>query len=81
MANSTNGYKQYQVGNRMLRSREVIVLTGLSRTTIWRLENTGEFPSRKKLSAGAVGWASSEVQEWIMHRERVVNSQVDFSRF
>ena len=50
---------------RILRSREVQEMTGLSRTSIWRLERKGEFPARVPLTAGSVGWRYSEVNSWI----------------
>lgn len=62
-----------QASNRMLRSREVVNLTGLSKTTLWRLENAGDFPARKKLSVGAVGWSLLEVEEWISGRDIIVS--------
>tara|TARA_R110002049_G_scaffold309186_1_gene518212 strand:+ start:27150 stop:27290 length:141 start_codon:yes stop_codon:yes gene_type:complete len=39
-------------------------MTGLSRTTIWRLEQTGDFPKRVQLSPNAVGWRESEINHW-----------------
>lgn len=60
--------------NRFLRSKEVTNITGLSRTTIWRLESIGEFPSRKRLSAGTVGYLLSEVDNWVSERQAVVNA-------
>lgn len=50
---------------RIVSSKEVQELTGLSRTTIWRLERNGEFPARVQLSSTRIGWRFTEVQEWI----------------
>lgn len=50
---------------RILRIPEVVEITGLSRTTIWRVERKGEFPARVQLSENSVGWRESEVKEWI----------------
>ena len=55
--------------DRIIRSDELVTTTGLSRVTIWRLEQIGEFPKRRKLSAAAVGWKSSEIAAWIESRE------------
>jgi len=52
----------------ILRRREVERMTGLSRTTIWRLERGGDFPQRVQLSANSVGWRSNEVHAWIEAR-------------
>jgi prophage regulatory protein len=46
----------------------VLKKTGLSRMTIYRLENRGEFPKRKQLSPNSVGWLESEIDEWIATR-------------
>ena len=55
----------------ILRCAEVCKRTGLSRVTIWRLERTGIFPLRRKLSANAVGWIEAEVEAWIASRDPV----------
>lgn len=48
----------------ILRFPQVKDMTGLSRTTIWRLEQTGDFPKRVQLSPNAVGWRESEINHW-----------------
>lgn len=53
---------------RILRSKEVQEMTGLSRTSIWREERKGVFPARVPLTAGSVGWRLSEVEEWMKNR-------------
>jgi len=54
--------------DRIIRSKEVQEITGLSRTTIWRLERVGKFPARVPLSSSIVGWRSSDVTHWIATR-------------
>ena len=56
---------------KILRPRAVVQMVGLSRTTLWRLENAGLFPARRKISLGAIGWLESEVLKWIAEREKV----------
>ena len=41
--------------NEFLRWPRVRQLTGLSRSTVWRLEKNGQFPARRKLSANIIG--------------------------
>ncbi len=53
---------------RALRVSEVERVTGLNRSTLWKLERRGEFPRRRKLLGGAVAWLSSEVDEWLRTR-------------
>jgi len=55
---------------KILRTPEVIGLTGLSRATIWRLERKGKFPSRLRLSENAIGWHEDEIMQWIASRPR-----------
>ena len=55
----------------IIRKPEVQKRTGLSDTTIWRLEKAGDFPERVVLTdAGAVGWRESEVDRWVQERVR-----------
>ena len=39
--------------------------TGLSRSTIWRLERRGDFPKHRRISANAVAWVEEEVAHWM----------------
>lgn len=54
--------------NEFFRWPRVRQLTGLSRSTVWRLEKSGQFPARRKLSANSVGWSLIELQEWMQSR-------------
>ena len=55
------------MGTRRLHLREVISRTSLSRTTIYRLQALGEFPTSIALGA-RVAWISEEVDDWIAAR-------------
>ncbi len=55
--------------DRVIRRPETVKRTGLSSTTLWRLERTQKFPKSRKLSANAVGQLESEVAEWISDPE------------
>lgn len=55
-------------GTRIVREEEMPTLTGLSRTTRWRLIRRGDFPPPRQLSPGAVGWLRREVDEWVASR-------------
>ena len=54
--------------DKIIRIKDVIELTGISRTTLWRLEGKGDFPRRLPLSAGSVGWRYSEIEQWVQSR-------------
>jgi prophage regulatory protein len=56
--------------NRLIRFHEVSQLVGLSRSTVWRLERQGAFPSRRQIASRAVGWMAEEIQQWIADRDR-----------
>ncbi len=49
---------------RFLRIGDVTLETGLSRSTIYRLEQAGDFPRRVSLSANSMGWWSAQIDEW-----------------
>jgi len=54
----------------LLRLPEVQRLSGLSRSSIYRLEAGGDFPARVKLSERATAWRAAEVFEWLDARPR-----------
>jgi len=53
---------------KLLRFPAIRERTGLSRSTIWRLEHEGRFPRRHWISANAVAWVEEDVMEWIRRR-------------
>ena len=53
---------------KILRQPTVIERTGISATTIWRLERRGDFPPRVRLSPGAIGWRENDIENWIESR-------------
>lgn len=63
---------------RILRCRQVLARTGLSRSTLYALIGRGEFPSALRLSERSVGWLEHDVAQWIEARSRVSrpNAQV-----
>jgi len=59
----------------ILRIEAVKAATGLSRSTIWRLEREGDFPRHVKIASGrAVGWPASRVEAWIRQRIAAADS-------
>ncbi len=54
--------------DRFLREPEVRRITGLSRTTRWRMERRGEFPHKRRISKNAVAWLASEIKSWMAER-------------
>ena len=56
---------------RLLRFPAVRGRTGLSRSTIWRLERRGAFPRHRRISPNAVAWLEQDVSEWIESKVNV----------
>lgn len=56
--------------DRLLGWRRVKDITGLSRTTAWRLQRAGSFPAPVRISANRVAWRESELMAWAAARTR-----------
>ena len=53
-----------ELDDRLLSWPQVRRLTGLSRTTAWRLQKTGDFPRPVALSPHRVAWRESDLAAW-----------------
>jgi len=51
-----------------LRLPQVLRLTGLSRSTIYKWVNQGDFPKPKQLGPRAIAWDSEELANWSENR-------------
>lgn len=54
--------------NKLIRFNILSQRVPLSRSTIWRLEKEGKFPSRRKLGKNTVAWLEAEIDKWIADR-------------
>jgi prophage regulatory protein len=54
------------------RTKDVLQITGLSRTTLWRWAKSGCFPAHIKLGNRNIGWVSTDIDEWIESLSKVV---------
>ncbi|WP_367613873.1 helix-turn-helix transcriptional regulator [Alteromonas sp. 07-89-2] len=52
----------------LLRRSEVLKLTGLSKSTLYRLESSNDFPSAIQVSARCVAYRLSEIYKWLEGR-------------
>jgi len=52
----------------ILRIEEIISLTGLSRSMIYKLQAANDFPKSIQLGERAVGWRKSDLDSWIHNR-------------
>ena len=51
--------------NKLLRLRQVEEITGLSRSSIYRRMQAGEFPRPVKIGSTAVRWSEGEIVAWL----------------
>ena len=55
------------MATRLLHLKEVLRLTSLSRTSIYRLMARGRFPNSIALGS-RVAWVESEIESWLQER-------------
>ena len=54
--------------DRLLRRRQVEEITGLGRSSIYRLMQYGQFPRPVKVGSAAVRWRASDITAWLESR-------------
>ena len=54
--------------NRILRLKDVISRTGLSRSSIYAYIAVGTFPRQFKIGLRSIGWLETEIDSWIVSR-------------
>ena len=54
----------------ILRARDVVGATGLSRSTIYQMIKTNDFPRPIRLGKRAVGWLQSDIISWLDQRPK-----------
>ena len=61
---------------KILRWKDILIITGLSQSTISRKIRAGKFPRAFNISDRAVGWISTDVEDWIQsHRQQIVGAE------
>ncbi|SBT11947.1 AlpA family transcriptional regulator [Vibrio celticus] len=65
MNNEMNNIKELPTSSRLLRLKEVIQVTGISRSSLYKYLNEGQFPPPISLGARSVAWIDHEIQAWI----------------
>lgn len=63
-----------QMEDRILPWSQVKIISGLSRTTVWRMQKAGDFPACVQVSSNRVGWWQSELLAW--RRARMPRRQI-----
>lgn len=56
------------MATRYIRRTEVEAMTGLGRSTIYKMIADGEFPKPIKLTRKAVAWPEDQIAEWLASR-------------
>ena len=57
-----------------LRLKEVLRITGLSRTSLYRYIDAGRFPRQVQVGPQVVAWSAADVARWVEERKVSVNS-------
>ncbi len=62
---------------KLLKIKEVIKLTRLSKTTIYQMAKDGQFPKPMKLGKRSSGWFEHEIEQWMQDcsNKRSANAQ------
>jgi len=60
---------------RIIRTTEVLEIVSISRSTLWRKVQSGEFPAPVELGSNSSGYFEHEVLEWLNSRPRKTISQ------
>ncbi len=64
---------------RFLRIQDVMSLTGLGRSTIYKfMADETDFPKSVPLGGRAVAWVESEIEEWMESRLSMRDNQESF---
>ncbi|OCH53655.1 AlpA family transcriptional regulator [Vibrio sp. ZF57] len=53
---------------RLIKLKEVMTLTSLARSTIYKYMNEGQFPKAVSLGCRSVAWVEDEVTDWVLER-------------
>jgi len=56
------------MGEKLIRFPQLLERIPVSKRTIARWEQKGQFPKRRRLSGTSVAWVESEVDQWIAER-------------
>jgi prophage regulatory protein len=62
-------FEMFEINSlRLIKIREVMAVTGMSRTAIYKGIKDGTFPPQIALTKRSVGWLSLDVYAWIVAR-------------
>jgi prophage regulatory protein len=76
MNNQITTIEHLPATSRLMRLKEVIQVTGMSRSSIYCRINEGKFPAAVSLGERSVAWVEEEVQGWITSKIRKRNDSI-----
>ena len=53
---------------RLIRLKEVMYITALGRSSIYKFMTEGNFPQSVPLGERAVAWEKSKIEEWVLNK-------------
>ena len=65
---------------RLIRKPELLLMIGLSDSSIWRMEKAGKFPGRIQLGGNSVAWFESEILDWLKDKASARLDSTEASR-
>lgn len=63
----------------MLRLKEVINKTGLSRSSVYKYISEDKFPQPVHLGERTVAWVESEIEDWLKEKIKLRDSSINRS--
>ena len=66
--NGANAQGLMPLSDRLLRRRQVEEMTTLSRSSIYRLMEDGDFPRPVRVGTNAIRWRWSDITRWLESR-------------
>lgn len=57
---------------KIIRNDELAQELGVSKTTLWRMQQRNELPRPLKLSKRLTGWRRSQIEKWLEDKEKAM---------
>ena len=58
---------------KIIRIKDTLEISGLSRSSMYLLIKTGDFPQQVSLGARSVGWVDYEIHDWVNNKIQLRN--------
>lgn len=58
----------------IIRPTELAQRLGVSHPTLWRMEKRGDLPPRKQIGPRAVGWLTTDIEQWLNELQNVTEA-------